>query len=951
MIRKTTILLLSLSCMLLAQFQMTMDSSDTCNIQYRGQNFGSIYAGYFLPEWNNRNFPPQIGKGLENNTLTILGGKDDDKTRIQMTMSYELVGDNAIHFSYVFTPQQDMNVHSVYSTLSIDASHLINHPFFANGERAGICPEVRTQNIHLFSNKISNFAAETDAGRVNVTFDEKTPALWQDNRQWGTSIGLRMGINSEKPGELKKDVEYKVAYTITFPEKLVLEVDSPVTLAANDEWIELKAMLDIEPGSALDFTDVIKRHAPAGKFGALKAVGPNFEFENRPGVPQRFYGVNFCFSAHNITPEQSEILAERLARLGYNAVRYHHYERNICQTVNGDSTQLNPQKMVMFDAMFAAMKKHGLYATTDLYVSRSVRAGEIWPDSPNPMEAVNGQMFKRLCAVNRNAMENLKKFTRNFLTHVNPHTGLSYADDPSLCLINLLNEGIVNGFNAMSKTTDKRLYDEWLKSWNKWLLDKYGTAEERNKAWNAKEPEVLTELPTATAPAANRDFQQFMASLEINMYREMRDFLKNELHCKALLTNMNNGGKNVWAQFPRHEFDYVDDHFYIDHPTFIKKSWSLPSRCSNVSVVKSGTIGGTSNSFTRLLDKPFTITEFNYSGPGRYRGVGGILTGCLAAIQNWSGLWRFAYSHSSAMFTPHGAGYFDLVSDPLNQAAERATLCLYLRGDLQEAKHTIAVTIADDQLTNPNNQPMLGTTPKWSKLNTLAKVGTFIAPPDATVPGDISVPFASNAPQAQITFNDLANNTTAEQGQAILDKMRALGWIPQDNLSSFAAGIIQSDNGQFTINSKQDMMILDTPRTAGAFATPGNSINTNSLKLTIHDTDATVWVSSLSDAPIRTAKRLLISHLTDLQNTGAKFNEKAHKTILSFGKMPYLVRYGRADLLLKLEHHEQATVYAINLSGKRIAKLLATVTDDGLQLTLDVKGPEGAQMLYEIVRE
>ena len=48
----------------------------------------------------------------------------------------------------------------------------------------------------------------------------------------------------------------------------------------------------------------------------------------------------------------------------------------------------------------------------------------------------------------------------------------------------------------------------------------------------------------------------------------------------------------------------------------------------------------------RLLDKPFTCSEYNYSGPGRFRGVGGILTGCLGALQGWSVIWRFPYSHS-----------------------------------------------------------------------------------------------------------------------------------------------------------------------------------------------------------------------------------------------------------------------------------------------------------------
>ena len=142
----------------------------------------------------------------------------------------------------------------------------------------------------------------------------------------------------------------------------------------------------------------------------------------------------------------------------------------------------------------------------------------------------------------------------------------------------------------------------------------------------------------------------------------------------------------------RKEFDYIDDHFYIDHPQFIERSWALPSRCDNTSPVLKGTPGGGHVAFTRLLDKPFAITEYNFSGPGRFRGVGGIMTGCLAALQDWGGVWRFAYSHGNwNMFNPSGAGYFDLASDPLNQCAERAILCLYLRGDMAPAPQKVAI--------------------------------------------------------------------------------------------------------------------------------------------------------------------------------------------------------------------------------------------------------------------
>ena len=84
---------------------------------------------------------------------------------------------------------------------------------------------------------------------------------------------------------------------------------------------------------------------PAGKHGRVIALSSGqFAFEDSPEQPRRFYGVNLCFSAQYLSHEQADKLANRLARLGYNAIRIHHYERELTQGQT-NSTTLNPQKI------------------------------------------------------------------------------------------------------------------------------------------------------------------------------------------------------------------------------------------------------------------------------------------------------------------------------------------------------------------------------------------------------------------------------------------------------------------------------------------------------------------------------------------------------------------------------------------------------------------------------
>ena len=113
---------------------------------------------------------------------------------------------------------------------------------------------------------------------------------------------------------------------------------------------------------------------------------------------------------------------------------------------------------------------------------------------------------------------------------------------------------------------------------------------------------------------------------------------------------------------------------------------------------------------------------------GRFRGVGGILTGAMGALQDWDVIWRFAYSHNQKnLFAPSSLGYFDLASDPLNQAADRAAVMLYLRGDLQPAKGKVAIALTEDELEHPSVKrvPPVTEGPSW--VTWVAQLGTVVA--------------------------------------------------------------------------------------------------------------------------------------------------------------------------------------------------------------------------------
>jgi hypothetical protein len=736
----------------------------------------------------------------------------------------------------------------------------------------------------------------------------------------------------------------------------------PVTITAGPNWLPLDVSLDVEPGSALDFSTLVPRHAPAGKFGRV-VVSPEgkFAFEKR-AVPARFYGVDLCCTAQYLPHALADRLADRLVRLGYNAVRIHHHERWLWEPDPGVRWQSD--RLDELDYLFAALKRRGIYVTTDLYVSRLVALAEVYPETAEGKRGGTApaagaakqwtfenyyntgpgnfdvQQYKMAVYVNPRAYEDYKKFSRALLEHKNPYTGLRYADDPALAWISLMNEDCPGNFIA---GLNGPLRDDWQRAWNRWLTARHPDRDSLIGAVGVlpdDQDHVRGTVPLATISSTTPlgvAFSMFVADVQRDFVQRTRKFLRDELGCRALLSDCNGWTNPVQLQGVRSDFDYVDDHFYVDHPTYLAPTRVPPSRSANVSPIAGGAPGGRRCAFTRVYGKPLTITEFNYCGPGRYRGTSGLLTGAMGALQDWDGLWRHVYSYSRENIErPAAMYYFDVAADPLTQAAERAGLCLFLRGDLEPAKHAVAIDCMPGDLL-ASAKTARDRTPPWDGLAWLTRVGWRIGDSSKLTGTDLSLAFGTEG-------KVFAPGTE----KAILETFRLRGWLPAGNRTDFAKNRFQSENGSVTVDSPENMFTLDTARTAGGFAPAGKRIQTRAASIDILDAEATVWVTSLDGRPIADSRRLLITHLTDLQNTGTRFADRSQQALLAWGKLPHLVRAGRANLALRIQDAGRAKVFSLAVSGRRTGEVQAEVGNGTLSIPLSVDAGGKARMLYEV---
>ena len=736
------------------------------------------------------------------------------------------------------------------------------------------------------------------------TFAEPTPVLVQDGRRWGAYFTVRLYTGRAPFG---KGAKREMSFEVSAPGGLEVAYAEPTVVREGPGWIPVDYRKNVLPGSALDFSNQGLQDAPAGKHGWLRNVGGHFEFEGLPGVKQRFYGVNLCFGANVPEHGVADELVARLVRLGYNTVRVHHYERDLLKDSRKHYQVFDAGRLDKFDYLMAKAIEAGLYVTTDIYVSRPVRWEDIGlADAEHRGLIEEKNVYKCLVALHEPAFADWCAFARKFLEHRNPYTGRRYVDEPAMPLISLINEGQLTmgwGRGGREHPVVQAAYAKWL------------------AARRAADPSFCPDAPDSSdkvSPYGNGSAAMalFMADTERRSASRMVAFLKS-LGSRALFTNANCGPHFTPMQAVRGEvYDYVDDHFYVDHPRFLERRWALPSRIGNVNPVLMGELPLVSPAWTRMPHKPMCVTEWNFSGPGQYRGVGGIMTGALSALQDWDGMWRFAYSHSDKDLGegPCAPGYFNVGTDPLGQASDRASVCLFLRRDLEPLREATAFLATEPDFRAQAGGKALSARPKqW---------------------GD-----------AVAWQRRVATAASPDQIPAGMETLRMADAYARTN-APYAAREVPG----FALDRARGTFRIDTPRTSGGFA-PDGALDCGTLAFTTDGSPATVWAHSVDaeKTDLRQASRILVTHLTDVQANGNVYADETKTVLLKWGHAPPVARAGRAEV--RLAHADPASlkVWALDTTGARVGEIPARAEAGRLVFTVAVAAPS-ARMYYEVAR-
>ena len=705
------------------------------------------------------------------------------------------------------------------------------------------------------------------------------------------------------------------------------------------------------PGRADSLIDMrFLLDGPAGKHGFLSVKDGHFRFAD--GQRFKCWGVNITGwetgSALLPPHREAELYAESLARLGVNCVRLHFLDMRteqreidsdgvlverggktppITHTPSGlidsrydDSRHFDPDQVDRLHYLFAQFKQRGIYVDFNLNVGRTWRAGDGVPDHELIGVAKGVTYFgPELIALQ-------KDYARMLLDLRNPYTGLRYADDPAVAIVEIVNENSLLEFWQRGWLRGERVpggenlqldltpyYAALLTArYNDWL------ARNRKSVELARLRSLAGTGQGAPIPFMRRgDFRdapqerfraeiEFLTSVEIDFQQDMARFLREEVGVKSIIMPTADHTYFIAGQPMMRssaKFDVMDAHVYWQHPAIYghrgdpmvnRPDLSIPVKLAR----------------TAMMGKAFTVSEVNHPFPSDYGAEMIPTLASYAALQDWDGIFFYTFEAKlQGKATAVIGDHFDITQDPVKIAQLPVGAMLFLRGDVAPARTTVERSYSTDQIDESARMPRAQQpyfTPDFPRVLPLvhgSRVHCLDCAPAAAPPMSSANPILSD---------------TGE-----------LSWR-----TDVAGGTIS----------------VDTPRSQALVGfVRAAKVATTHLSADIANDFAAITLSALDGKPLRTADRLLLTATAKAGNSGQAWNDR--RSMLDvWGAAPTWIEPVKGWLMLKdLDGVLAVTATPLDGAGKPTGPdIKGRMQEDGWEIAIGT--PATTSYLVRVMR-
>jgi len=663
---------------------------------------------------------------------------------------------------------------------------------------------------------------------------------------------------------------------------------------------------------APDFSFLID-HKPAGAKGWVRVgADGHYDLGNRR---IRFWGVNITAGACFPEPDAAVRMATQIAQAGCNIVRFHHMDAfwaspSLIDYARGNSRQFNTQALARFDELFAQLRAGGVYANLNLLVNRRFSAADGLPPEIEQVGDVKAQ--HAIGCYYRPLIDLQKEYARQLLTHRNPKTGRTYAEDPAVAMVEINNEnGLIQGWlMGYIDGAPKVFQDDLQRQWNAWLQRKYADTDAVRRAWDI----ILHSQRSATPTPLLRDWLQFLWDTERAYWLEMANYIKRDLGYKGIVFGTIVGCSTLHLMA---QLDTVDGHAYWMHPEFPGAAWDFNNWfVRNAPMVNSDDTTLRRLAQHRVWGKPYTVTEYDHPAPNQYAAEGLPLLAAHGALQDWDGLFAFDYGGSDG--EGRIGAFFEQRTHPAKWALMRACAALFLRADVRPAQRLVCAPFPREAEMDALRQVWAWGLPDGrfagldGKAATMHRLATALEP--AQVPRDALRPDAITIPDRR---------RVSDTGELIWDRTQAgRGYfVVRAKRSKMAVGFIGGRT--LDLGDKFRLQVQDAP--LGGFGV--------------------VAITVLQEKPVW---RALITTVSTAENTGWNLRDLGEGRITlgnQWGDAPTRVAVPTATLTLPYPA-TRVRVWALGEDGKRARALKPThVGNDRAAIELS---PQHRTLWYEV---
>lgn len=782
--------------------------------------------------------------------------------------------------------------------------------------------------------------------------------------RWTDAGGSKTLMRFEPPVEIAADGALRL---VLAKERLAAnaprQLKATIELPAATDWYSSLAEVPDEPGlatwypwratgdatnSALSMADWLEK--PAGKHGRIKSQGDQLTYN---GQPIKLWGLNLCYGA--CSPEKS--LADKRAafypRYGINSVRLHKFADGTGWAgiqSKESAAEYDAAGLDRMDYQVAKFKEAGIYVKLSAHFGTIKMGPADRRDVPFLEEfgSFDGRSRDRVSAPHSAffyspELQNLHiRQIVNLLQHTNSHTGLTYAKDPAICAVEIINEQSILFFTSMAplkqSATLRRQVGE---RFSAWLRKKYGGHDGLVKAWGAK---ALDGFEKDGFPAGEHldknnilplgnpwywDPEQLAGSQSFRKQRllDTLQFLY-ELQCEAYdryvaavrkvgydgeILGSNWQAGRAYSHFANlHSDSRVG---LIDRHNYFGGNNGGTGKFGAASMLTRAGAGSLSSGLQQVDDRPFMLSEWIHVFPNEWGVEGPALVGAYGmGLQGWDVSYLFQNGDNAVFSKQLGGSAWDVMA-PQILGAFPAIARQVLRGDVQESEVVAVRNVHVSSLF----QGRLGFDDKIKQGYDDKELDSSAVPARALAVARCTIKFTERFEETP-SFN----LKPFQQDGFIVSSTKQLRWKE----GTGKAG------GFFTMDT------VGTKAVVG-FA-QDQTCQLGEVTITPQSRFAAIYISAPEkDGKIGTSRRLLVTALARSRNTGMKFSVSGDE-LLDKGKGPVLMEPVKA--VLALAGRRVSSVLLLDHDGRRSEK---TVPVTNGQFTLD--GARDQTPYYEVI--